>query len=129
MKSELSGSKVFYKTLVILSFILFIASLLFKYFAPEFLITEQLLYLAPFFLFMSILTYVLQNRTSGNDTKKALTFYLGISGIKLFLYMIILVFYGFFNRADATAFFISFFIYYLTYTFFEVKHQLKELSQ
>ena len=110
----------------IISLILFIVSITFKQFAPDYLVTDQLLFLAPFFLFMSILTHILQNRTSAKDTKKALTFYFGISGIKLFLYLIILVFYGLYNRNDAPAFFISFFIFYLIYTFFEVKHQVKK---
>ncbi len=121
MKSDAS----IYSKLILFSSILFLVSYLFSRFAPQELVSEYLLYIVPFFFLMALLTRFFLPRKPVKDTRKTLTLYIGASGIKLFLYLIVLIVYGLLNKDDAPAFFISFFIFYLIYTFIEVKFELK----
>lgn len=121
MKSESS----FYRKLILYSSVLFLISFLFGRYANQALVSDYLLFIVPFFFLMSILTRVFTKRKTVKDPKKTLTLYLGASGIKLFLYLLVLVAYGLLNRHDAPAFFISFLVFYLIYTFIEVKVELK----
>jgi len=121
MKSDSS----FYRKLILFSFVLFLISFLFSRFANQQLVSDYLLSIVPFFFLMSILTRVFTKRKTAKDPRKTLTLYLAASGIKLFLYLIILIAYGLLNRDDAPAFFISFLVFYLIYTFIEVKVELK----
>ena len=121
MKSENSV----YSKLILFSSILFLGSYFFSRFAPQSLVSEYLLFIVPFFFLMNLLTRVFTKRRNAKDPKKTLTLYLGVSGIKLFFYLIVLIIFGLINRDDAPAFFISFLIFYLIYTFIEVKFELK----
>jgi hypothetical protein len=123
MKSERS----FYIKLTLFSAILFLVSYLFSRFAPPVLVSDYLIFIVPFFFLMTLLTRIFINRITTKDPKKSLTLYLGASGIKLFLYLIVLITYGLLNKDDAPAFFISFFFFYLVYTFIEIKLELKIL--
>ena len=115
----------FYRKLILFSFGLFLISFLFSLFANQALVSDYLLFIVPFFFLMSILTRIVTKPKAAKESSKTLTLYLGASGIKLFLYLIVLIAYGLLNRDDAPAFFISFLIFYLIYTFIEVKLELK----
>ncbi|MBW6478523.1 MAG: hypothetical protein K0B37_03775 [Bacteroidales bacterium] len=121
MKSESS----FNLKLTLFSAALFLVSWLVSRFAPPAFVSEFLVFIVPFFFLMTLLTRIFTKRINAKDPKKSLAVYLGASGIKLFLYLIVLVVYGLLNKDDAPAFFLSFFFFYLVYTFVEVKLELK----
>ncbi len=121
--------KGYHLNLLLFSAVLFVFVYLFRYFAPENIVSDYLLWIVPFFYVISVLSRFFIKRKSGNDTKKSLAMYMGTSAVKLFLYLAILIVYGFLNREDAAAFFISFFFIYIVYTFIEVMMVLKLTSK
>lgn len=126
MKNQEKGYHI---GLLLFSAVLFVFILLFRYFAPVTITSDYLLWIVPFFYVISVFSHFFINRKSGNDKKKALALYMGTSAVKLFLYLAILIVYGFLNREDAAAFFISFFLIYIVYTFIEVMMVLKLASK
>ena len=126
MKNQEKGYPI---GLLLFSVVLFVFILLFRYFAPDTIISDYLLWIVPFFYVISVFSHFFIKRKSGNDSKKALAMYMGTSAVKLFLYLAILIVYGFLNREDAAAFFISFFVIYIVYTFIEVMMIIKLASK
>jgi F0F1-type ATP synthase assembly protein I len=121
----MNSEKSYYRKLILFSSVLFLVSYLFSRYAPPALVSDYLIFIVPFFFIMTVLTRVFTKHKKAKDPKKSLALYLGASGIKLFIYLAILIAYGLLNRNDAPAFFISFFVFYLVYTFIEVKLELK----
>lgn len=125
----MNSEKNYYKKLTLFSFILFLISFLFSRFASSALVSDYLVFIVPFFFLMTLITRVFVKSKAAEASKKSITSYLGASGVKLFLYLIVLIIYGLLNREDAPAFFISFLLFYLIYTFFEVNLELKKHSK
>lgn len=121
--------KTYHAGLLLFSAVLFVFIYLFRYLAPDNFVSDYLLWIVPFFYVISVLSRFFIKRKTGNDTRKALAMYMGTSAVKLFLYLAILIVYGFLNREDAAAFFISFFLIYIIYTFIEVMMVLKLASK
>jgi hypothetical protein len=83
------------------------------------------------FIFFIIITGVLHYFFIVNLEKKPqqfVTTFLGLTGLKLFIYLIVIVVYFITNKKDATPFLLSFLFFYLIFTAFEVFSLLKASS-
>jgi hypothetical protein len=80
------------------------------------------------FIFFIVITGTLHYFFIKNMEKKPqqfVTTYLGLTGLKLFIYLIIIVGYFITNKNDAVSFILSFLFFYLAFTAFEVFSLLK----
>jgi len=92
----------------------------FKYIFPS--------YYVPFFIFLPVIFYVVMAVFHGTlitaasrlPVKKFSSRFLGVLGAKIFMFLIFIITYSYFNPQIAVPFLISFFILYVIYTFFEI---------
>lgn len=112
-----------------ISIILFIITLLFSLFAPQNLVNSYLLLFAPFFFLVTLGSRIISDRYGSGDKAASKMIYLGISAVKLFFYIAILLIYGLFVKEEVVSFFISFFIFYLIYTFIDVQNIVQSTNQ
>jgi len=118
-----------FKKVTFLSVIFFLLTLVFYYRAPAYLVSDFLLYIVPFFYIVSIVSAIFHLRAEKNNPVRFKNFHLKTTGIKLGLYLTILIIYGILNQDDVIPFFISFLFFYLIYTFLDVKNLLQTLSR
>ncbi len=107
--------------LLILTAVTWIISVFFKLFAPEQYVSEVILFLAPFFLVISAAGRILLEYLVSKNSKWLNYSLLGIRAAKFFIYIIVVVIYAFLNKDDAVSFILAFFIFYLIYTYFDIK--------
>ncbi len=63
-----------------------------------------------------------------NDGKAFVRYYMGATGLKLFIYLLILLVVAFSNKAMAVPFALCFFFFYLCFTVFEVASSYKNFG-
>lgn len=73
-----------------------------------------------YFIFVTLLFHVGLVKYSQGRPQSFIRYYMGSTTLKLLLHMGIIVMYAFFNQADAVRFIVSFLIFYLLFTSFEV---------
>ena len=73
-----------------------------------------------FFIVTTALIHFILEKASREDSKKFIVYYMGITGIKLFSYLIIIIIYGLLNRENIQGFAICFLLSYFLYGSFEV---------
>lgn len=115
----------FARGLTIFTLIIILLSVAFYYGFPEVNITPVYLYLIAFmyavnFLLLAKLSQAIQNRPN-----RFINTYMLLNFGKLFLYIAIIAVYVFMYRQDAIPFTITFFIYYVLFTAYEIIALLK----
>ncbi len=118
----------YYIRLTLLSLLLFALVIVYDYLAPDAATSRVLWYIVPFFFIVQVVSRFFIRRFEKKTTHSIKMLHLAVSGIKLFIYITVLVLYGFFVRIDIPQFFIGFLLLYLIYTWFDVHNQLKLLS-
>ena len=100
---------------------------------PDHLVTPALPFLIPFFLSVSLIVhYVL---LKGNEKKNStfVNYFMLTAFLKIVFYMLVLVVYILLNRLDAGPFIVTYFIFYICYTSFEIisfyQHNKKQKIQ
>lgn len=84
----------------------------------------------PAFLFVvTILGHSYLIRASESDPRKFTSKYLGVMGLKMFLYLIFLLVFLFLDTARAVPFLLSFLVTYITFTVYEVMSLLNFLKK
>jgi hypothetical protein len=73
-----------------------------------------------FFIVTTALIHIVLMRAEKQDPKKFINYFMGITGMKLFAYLIIILIYGLTNREGAQGFIICFLLSYFLYSGFEV---------
>lgn len=110
---------IFLKRLLIFSLILGFITFGVGYFFPKF-VTPALPALIIFFIGVTLGGYYVLTKAAKRQFIKFLNYYLLITGLKLLLFIGVLITYIMFNTKDAAPFGITFFILYLLYSIFEV---------
>ena len=95
---------------------------------PEKFRFEMVWMLQLFMMLVTFLFHVGLMRAGAKSDAAFIRFFMGATGIKLFLFMVVLIGYALFNKATAVAFIANFFILYLLYTVFEVAMVYKKFS-
>jgi hypothetical protein len=114
--------------LLILSIILFLITIAYSQFAPDYLVSRSLMFIVPFFLIISLISRLLLLKSTRSEKSKITHYFFSISAGKFMLYLAVMITYGFFCRDDAVAFIISFFIFYIIFTYLDMKAFLKITS-
>jgi hypothetical protein len=112
------------------SFFIFCMALAFPVFYVSFFVANPLFsHTIPIqFVFFILITGLLHYFFIKNLEKKPqqfITTFLGLTGLKLFLYLMIIVVYFLTNKKDAVSFILSFLFFYLVFTAFEVYSLLR----
>ncbi len=120
--------KIFISRGIIISLILFIAgfflfiTILKEYFSFSFPVLLLVIFL------ITVLFHRYLIRSAGESNKKFPAKFLGATGIKMGLYMILIIIYVVLDRENAVPFLLVFMIIYLTFTIFEVISVLKYIN-
>lgn len=114
--------------LLLFSLLLFVATLVYSRIAPPKMVADLLLFIVPFFFLTTLFFRVVIHYILQKNAAKAKIYYLALSGAKFLLYIAVLITYGLIGREDVAAFFLSFLIFYLVYTFMDVKYMLRQSS-
>ncbi|MCF6239961.1 MAG: hypothetical protein L3J74_01300 [Bacteroidales bacterium] len=86
-------------------------------------------YVLLFFTVISFLTHYILLKSGKSRIAKFSTSFMGITSLKLFLYLIFIVVYLFIDKTNALVFVLTFFILYLLFTVFETSSLLKDLDK
>jgi hypothetical protein len=111
--------KKFIFRLIILTIALLILSILFAKLAPDYLVSQGLVYLPAMFLCITIITKYIVFRGSKLQHEKLLKNYMLAVGVKFFLFIGIMITYAIIWPKDSVRFILSFFVFYLIYTIFD----------
>ncbi len=115
----------FISNLLLFTLILAGLGFLYSYLAPDKSVTPAWPYIIIFFFVITLLVYYLVKNYLAKKISRFVNFYMILTFLKLFLFIIIIVIYAIYNRVDAIPFIITFLIYYLLFTVFEVISVLK----
>lgn len=114
------------KKLSLLSLLLLIAAVLFRFLAPEAFVTPALPFLVPFFFSVSLFSQgFLARYESGRFAVFARTF-MAVTFVKFILYLMVVVAWALLQPAAAVPFILSFFILFLVYLVFDMMYLLKK---
>ncbi|MDD2964460.1 MAG: hypothetical protein PHQ65_14155 [Bacteroidales bacterium] len=127
MNTSLPEYNRFLKQIILLSAILGLLSL------AAYLLLPRVTPAMPFLLLMIMsVTIIMHHSLLKNSSGKPNRFInriLAFTGIKMVGYLIVITLYAFANRGDAVPFIITFMIYYLVYSAFELYALLRFLKQ
>jgi len=118
--------KNFTRGFTLFSVLILLISLAIYLWLPQVKITPVYPYIVLFFYGITILIFRIIDKTKREKISKFTNAYMLVSFGKLILFSIIVFIYAFFNRSDAVPFIITFFIYYLLFSFYEVLSILKK---
>lgn len=86
-------------------------------------------YVLLFFTLISFLSHYIIVKAGKSRITKFSTSFMGISSLKLFLYLIFIIVYLLIDKTNALVFVLTFFIIYLLFTVFETSSLLKDLDK
>lgn len=115
----------FMKSLLILASIVGIVVIGAIYMLPPEHVSLALPYILLFHVVSTLISFIVINKKIQQDPRKFINVYLGVTTVKLMLYIAILLIYSFNFLHDAVNFIISFFVMYVIFTFFEVIQLVK----
>jgi hypothetical protein len=80
------------------------------------------------FVIVTSLFHIGLQRSFTSGSKAFIRYYMGATGAKLFLFLMMIMIYAFINKAHAVAFALCFFFFYIFYTIFEVSIAYKQFG-
>ncbi len=110
----------FFIKLTLFSIVVLGIQLTWQHFASVHFQTKLYWVILLFFILTTAFIHVFLIRTADQDPKRFVNSYMGITALKLFAYLIIILVYGLTNRDTAQGFIICFLISYFFYSGFEV---------
>ncbi len=107
--------------LLLLTVITFILSVIFSKYGTEQYVSDAIYFFAPFFFIISLAGRILIEYLRYNNSKWFSYSILGTRVAKFIIYIVIVLLYAFNNRDDAVNFILTFFVFYLVYTYFDIR--------
>ena len=82
-------------------------------------------------IFIAFITLILHHGlyTRRNDGKKFIRYYMGSTGLKLFIYLTTIIIFAFINKPMVIPFALCFFFFYFCFTIFEVLESYGDLGR
>ncbi len=121
--------KTFFIQLFIFSLLSFTILFVYNYFAPQRFQTNLGWGIGLFFVVSTALIHYILIKVSEQNPKNFVTYFMAITGIKLFVYLIIIIAFALLMREQALGFSICFLLMYFLYTSFEVFVLLKHFKK
>ncbi len=103
--------------------------LLWQQYAPERFQTNLGWFIWGFFMVVTALIHFLLIKVAEESPKKFITHFMAITGIKLFLYLVIVLLYALLKGKAALGFVVLFLIFYLLYSVFEIITLLRHFKK
>ena len=97
-----------------------IASYALTFILPENYITPALPYLILFFFSINLLVHLRLRKAEEKKIRRFVSSYMLFTFLRFFLYLIVILAYAFINRPDAIPFIITFFIFYMIFSVYEL---------
>ena len=119
------GSGTFSRGFTIYSVIILLISLAIYMWVPSISITSYYPYILLFMYAFTLIIYYMVSKTIRQKLSKFVNVYMLVNFGKLILFSIVIVVYAWFNRDDAVPFILTFFIYYILFSAYEVISLLK----
>lgn len=116
---------IFMKKLLIFTLVVGLISFVLAFFLPDNLVSPAMPFILLFFFIINAITMNIVLKTLAKKTSSFVNFFMISIFAKLMLYILIIVIYAFANVGDIVSFIITFFIYYLAFTIFELYAILK----
>lgn len=110
--------------LLALTFIIAIAVYLLKEAIPSRYYYSNFPVLLGFFIIVTVAFHAGLEKSYRKGSKEFIRYYMGATGAKLFLYLIIIIAYAMVNKENTVAFVTSFLLFYIIYTVFEVANSM-----
>ena len=85
-------------------------------------------YLLLLFIIVTLLFHVGLQRSFEKGSKHFIRYYMGASGMKMFVFLVIIIIFALLNKKQAVAFTLCFFFFYLFFTVFEAVLSFKEFG-
>lgn len=86
------------------------------------------LWMVVFFSLITAVFHWLSTMAAGGNPQGFIRFYMGTTALRLFLYIMIIVIYRYYDKSTVKPFAVGFMAHYLLYTIFEVPLLLLELK-
>lgn len=118
--------KSFTRGFTIFSVTILLVSLAVYLWIPTVKITNAFPYIVLFFYAFTLFIFRLLFKTKEHRVSKFANTFMIVNFGKLVIYAIIIFVYAYLNRSDAISFIITFFIYYILFTSYEVMALLKK---
>lgn len=103
--------------------------LLWQHYASERFQTNLGWALWVFFIVITALIHIVLMKASDNSPKSLITWFMAITGIKLFTYLTIILIYGVLKGEKALGFVMLFLVFYFLYSAFEVTTLLRSFKK
>jgi hypothetical protein len=92
--------------------------------------TPALAFIIPFFFVVTLISHYLSLKATEKKPAGFINAYMAQNILKLFLYIAVMLAYVFLiNRVDAVNFIVTYFIFYVVFTVFEIYHIQKRLTR
>ena len=108
------------KRLLVVTLLTGLLSLGLYFILPDLWFTHTLPFLLAFFYSCSLISFMILSRSLEKKFSRFVSVFMLATGVKLFLFISIMIAYSFINRKDAVPFLLNFFILYLVFTIYEV---------
>ena len=125
MKGKESNFISYLVKLILFSCIILLLIYAFEPAIPDKFQSGWVCYLVYFFALTTLMLHYIIIRLAGGNPKRFITYFMAATGIKLFVYLGVLLIFIFSFPEIAVAFIIEFFVLYLLYTSFETYFALK----
>jgi hypothetical protein len=114
---------------LVASFVLLMGTALVSAFANNQLNTAPVYFVVPFVMIITIIFHSYLLQATKGDAKAFIPKFMASSGIKLMLYLAVIVFYIVWYERDVKVFLTSFLISYIVFTFIEVVFILSHIKK
>ena len=115
----------FTRALILFSIVIALLSLGAMYLLPANYITPMLPYILIFFLLISLAVYYFIEKAVAERFSLFTNYFMIATTLKILIYLAIIIIYAFTNQYDAITFILTFFLFYVGYTSFEVIWMLR----
>ena len=115
----------FTRSLILFSIIIALLSFGAMYLLPANYITPMLPYILIFFLIISLAVYYFIEKAVAERFSLFTNYFMIATTLKILIYLAIIIIYAFTNQYDAITFILTFFLFYVGYTSFEVIWMLR----
>lgn len=124
-----ASSRSFLVSLILFSIAVFGVLAFFQHFASARFQTNYFWIIWGFFVGSTAVIHSILTKAAEQDPKKFVNYFMGITALKLFAYLIIILLFGLLNRDNAVGFIICFLITYFLYSGFEVITLMKHFKK
>ncbi len=92
-------------------------------------VSDKVGYIILFFAILTGSLHLLINKLAGQRPQRFVTYYMGLTTLKMFVLVIVLMAFALTHRIEAASFILTFFVCYLVFSVFDVVMMLKGMQK